>query len=266
MSVAFAAPGTFGPAATALVGLVGLIVGSFLNVVAYRLPRGESLAFPGSRCPSCGTPIKAYDNVPVLSWAFLGGRCRACRARIGVRYPALELSNAVLWALVFREAPTWADFATGAFLTSVGLVLFLIDLDFEILPDVLTLPGIAVGLALSFWSEKRTPAGALVGAALGAGGLWLLAFVYEKAAGHEGMGLGDVKMLGMAGALLGPAGMLFTIMAASLSGSIVGVALMLARGGDRKMRLRFGPFLALGAIAAWFFAGPLFARYRALWP
>ncbi len=183
-----------------------------------------------------------------------------------MRYPALELSNGVLWALVFREAPTWCDFATGAFLCSSALALFLIDRDFEILPDAITLPGIAVGIALSFGSARRTPLSAAVGAALGAGGLWLLAFLYEKIAGQEGMGLGDVKMLGMTGALLGPAGMLVTIMAASLAGSVVGVALMLARGGDRKMRLRFGPFLALGAIGAWFFAGPLVTRYRALWP
>ena len=188
------------------------------------------------------------------------------RAPIGVRYPALELSNAVLWALVFRAAPTWCDVETGAFLCSAGLALFLIDLDFEILPDAITLPGIAVGLALSFCSARRTPLSAALGAALGAGGLWLLAFLYEKIAGQEGMGLGDVKMLGMAGALLGPAGMIVTLMAASLAGSVVGVAMMLARGGDRKMRLRFGPFLALGAIGAWFFAAPLFARYRALWP
>jgi leader peptidase (prepilin peptidase)/N-methyltransferase len=255
--------GTFGLVAA---GVLGLLVGSFLNVVAYRLPREESLVRPGSRCPSCGTPIAWHDNVPVLSWVLLRARCRSCRTRIPPRYPALELGNAVLWTLVFRVAPTWCDFATGAFLCSAGLALFLIDLDFEILPDAITLPGIAIGIALSFCSARRTPLSAVLGAALGAGGLFLLAFVYEKIAGQEGMGLGDVKMLGMAGALLGPAGMVVTIMAASLAGSVVGIALMLARGGDRKMRLRFGPFLALGAIGAWFFAAPLVARYRALWP
>ena len=259
----FADLGNFGLVAA---GLLGLVVGSFLNVVAYRLPREESLARPPSRCPACGTPIAWHDNVPVLSWIVLRGRCRSCRAPIPVRYPALELANAVLWTLAFRAAPTWCDFVTGAFLCSAGLALFLIDLDFEILPDAITLPGIAVGIALSFCSARRTPLSAVLGAALGAGGLWLLAFLYEKIAGQEGMGLGDVKMLGMAGALLGPAGMVVTIMAASLAGSVVGVALMLARGGDRKMRLRFGPFLALGAIGAWFFAAPLVARYRALWP
>jgi leader peptidase (prepilin peptidase) / N-methyltransferase len=263
MTAPWAELGTFGLVAA---GVLGLLVGSFLNVVAYRLPREESLVRPGSRCPSCGTPIAWHDNVPVLSWLLLRARCRSCRAPIPPRYPALELGNAVLWTLVFRVAPSWCDFATGAFLCSAALALFLIDLDFEILPDAITLPGIAIGIALSFCSARRTPLSAVLGAALGAGGLFLLAFAYEKIAGQEGMGLGDVKMLGMAGALLGPAGMVVTIMAASLAGSIVGVALMLARGGDRKMRLRFGPFLALGAIGAWFFAAPLVERYRALWP
>lgn len=259
----YALLGTFGVVAA---GVLGLLVGSFLNVVAHRLPRDESLAFPGSRCPACGAAIRAWDNVPLLSWIFLGGRCRACRARISARYPALELANAVLWLLVFRVAPAWCDFLTGAFLCSAGLALLVIDADFQILPDAITLPGIAVGLALSFGSLRRTPLEAVLGAALGAGGLYLLAFTYEKIAGQEGMGLGDVKMLGMVGALLGPTGVVVTLMAASLSGSVVGIALMVARRADAKMKLPFGVFLAVGAIGAWFFAEPLFARYRALWP
>jgi len=212
----------------AAAALAGLIVGSFLNVVAHRLPRGESLAFPGSHCPSCRAPIAAYDNVPVLSWIVLRGRCRACRARIALRYPALELANAVLWTAVFRLAPTWWDFATGIFLCSAGLALLAIDAEFQILPDLITLPGIAVGLVLAIGSVRRT--------------------------------------LGMIGALLGPAGVLVTVLAASLSGSVVGIALMIARGADGKMRLPFGVFLAIGAIGTWFFGDPLVARYRALWP
>jgi len=263
MMAPYALLGTFGVVAA---GVLGLLVGSFLNVVAHRLPRDESLAFPGSRCPACGAAIRAWDNVPLLSWIFLGGRCRACRGRISVRYPALELANAVLWLLVFRVAPAWCDFLTGAFLCSAGLALLVIDADFQILPDAITLPGIAVGLALSFGSLRRTPLEAVLGAALGAGGLYLLAFTYEKIAGQEGMGLGDVKMLGMIGALLGPTGVVVTLMAASLSGSVVGIALMVARRADAKMKLPFGVFLAVGAIGAWFFAEPLFARYRALWP
>ncbi len=161
--------------------------------------------------------------------------------------------------------PPGATFSP-ALLCSACLALLAIDADFQILPDAITLPGIAAGLALSFCSLSRTPLQALLGATLGAGGLFLVAFLYEKVAGQEGMGLGDVKMLGMIGALLGPTGVLVTILAASLSGSIVGVALIALKGGDGKTRLPFGVFLALGAIAAWFFADPLSARYRALWP
>ncbi len=141
-----------------------------------------------------------------------------------------------------------------------------IDYDFQILPDWITLPGIAVGLALAFVSVRRTPLQAAIGAALGAGGLFLLAFTYEKIAGQEGMGLGDVKMLGMIGALLGPTGVVVTLLLASVSGSVVGLGLILTRGGSAKTKLPFGVFLALGAIAAWFFADPLLERYRSMWP
>ena len=256
----------FGPMGLAAAALAGLLVGSFLNVVAHRLPRDESIVSPGSRCPTCGAPVAFFDNVPVLSWIVLAGRCRTCRAPISVRYPLMELANGLLWVLVFWRAPSWCDFASGALLCSACLALLAIDADFQILPDAITLPGIAVGLALSFCSVSRTPLQSLLGAALGAGGLFLVAFLYEKIAGQEGMGLGDVKMLGMIGALLGPSGVLVTILAASLSGSVVGLALIALKRGDGKTRLPFGVFLALGAIAAWFFADPLAARYRAMWP
>ena len=250
----------------AIAGVLGLIVGSFLNVVIHRLPRGESIASPPSRCPRCGARVAPFDNIPVLSWLLLGGKCRHCRAPISVRYPLVELSNAILWALVVRTAPSWGDAATGVFLVSSCLALLAIDYDHQILPDWITLPGTAVGLALAFVSLRRTPLQALLGAAIGAGGLFLLAFIYEKIAKQEGMGLGDVKMLGMIGSLLGPTGVVVTLLLGSVSGSVVGVGLILTRGGDAKTKLPFGVFLALGAIAAWFFGEPLVARYRALWP
>jgi leader peptidase (prepilin peptidase)/N-methyltransferase len=262
MTPPFAALGPFG---MVLAAVAGLLVGSFLNVVVHRLPRQESIVFPGSHCPACGAPIAPYDNVPVLSWILLSGKCRTCRAPIAVRYPLLELANGALWVLAFRHASSWGDLGTGLFLCSACLALLLIDADFQILPDAITLPGIVVGLALSFFSVRRTPLEALSGAVLGAGGLFLVAFFYEKIAGQEGMGIGDVKMLGMIGAALGPWGVLVTILAASVSGSLVGLALIAGRRGDGKTRLPFGVFLALGAVAALFFADPLVARYRALW-
>ena len=250
----------------ALAGVLGLVVGSFLNVVIHRLPNEKSVVSPPSSCPACGSRIAPRDNVPVLSWIALGGRCRSCRAPIAVRYPLVELANGALWVLVLKAAPSWGDAATGAFLVSASIALLAIDYDHQILPDVITLPGIAVGLALAFVSVRRTPLEAALGALLGAGGLYLLAFTYEKIAGQEGMGLGDVKMLGMIGALLGPAGVVVTVLLGSISGSIVGIGLILTRGGDGKTRLPFGVFLALGAIAAWFLGDPIVARYRAMWP
>jgi len=255
----------YGAFGLVVAGVAGLLVGSFLNVLVHRLPRGESIVSPGSRCPSCGAPVAAYDNVPVLSWILLTGKCRSCKAPISPRYPLLELSNGVLWALVFRSAPSWGDFAGGAFLCSACLALLAIDAQFFILPDAITLPGIAVGLALSFVSLRRTPLEAVLGAALGAGGLFLVAFLYEKITGQEGMGLGDVKMLGMIGAFLGASGVVVTILAASVSGTVVGLGLILFRGGSGKTKLPFGVFLALGAIAAWFFAEPLAERYQRMW-
>jgi leader peptidase (prepilin peptidase) / N-methyltransferase len=255
--------GAFG---AVIAALVGLLFGSFLSVVAHRLPRDLSLVSPPSHCPSCGARVAAHDNIPVVSWILLRGRCRSCKARISIRYPAIELANGLLWVLAYWRAPSWGDFFSGALLCSSGLALLAIDAEFQILPDLITLPGIVVGIGLAFLSVLRTPLGAVLGAALGAGALWLLAFAYEKIAKQEGMGLGDVKMLGMIGAFLGPAGVLVTVLLASLSGSVIGIGLILAKGGSGKTRLPFGVFLALGAIAAWFFGAPLVARYRSLWP
>jgi leader peptidase (prepilin peptidase)/N-methyltransferase len=178
----------------------------------------------------------------------------------------LELTNGVLWSFVFLRARQWPDLLAGVFFASACLALAAIDLEFQILPDKITLTGIAAGIVLSFWSATRTPWSALLGAAVGGGGLFLVAFLYEKIAGQEGMGLGDVKMLAMIGAFLGPAGILVSVLLASLSGSVVGIVAILLGRGDRKMRLPFGVFLAAGGVAAFFFADPLLARYRALWP
>ncbi|MCA1583106.1 MAG: prepilin peptidase [Acidobacteria bacterium] len=259
-------PSELGPFLYLFAGAAGLLVGSFLNVLAHRLPRGESVVWPGSHCPACGAPITALQNIPVVSWIALRGKCAVCRAPIPLRYPALEIANAALWIGVALKARDWGGFLSGAFLTSACLALLAIDAEFQILPDKITLTGIAAGIGLAFLSPSRAPLSAVLGAALGAGGLFLVAFLYEKIAGHEGMGLGDVKMLGMIGAFLGPAGVLLTILLASLSGSVVGIALIAAGAGTRKLRLPFGVFLAIGAVAAYFFGAPLIARYREMWP
>jgi leader peptidase (prepilin peptidase)/N-methyltransferase len=241
----------------------GLLVGSFLNVCIHRIPRGRSIVFPGSRCPACGAAIRARDNVPVFSWLLLAGKCRDCRAPIAFRYPAIELANAILWTFAAIRAVSGADFAASAVFFSSCLVLIFIDLDFQILPDVITLPLAAAGIAFSFFSGRVPWRSAVLGLAAGAGILWAVAIAYEKLTRREGMGMGDVKMLGAIGAFTGPRGVLFTILFGSLAGSLAGIA-MLARGGDWKTRLPFGVFLGLAGIAAYFWAAPLWEWYRGL--
>jgi leader peptidase (prepilin peptidase) / N-methyltransferase len=253
----------YGIFAAIAAGLAGLLGGSFLNVLVHRLPRGESVVFPGSHCPACGGPIAPWDNVPVLSWILLRARCRSCRTPIALRYPLMELANGALWTLVTLRARGWPELAAGAFFCSACLALLAIDAEFQILPDRITLTGIGVGLGLSLLS--RNFLSALIGAGIGAGGLFLLAFLYERIAGQEGMGLGDVKMLGMIGAFLGPAGVLVTVLLASLAGSAVGLMLIALGGGDRKMRLPFGVFLSLGGIATLFVGETLIQTYRSFW-
>lgn len=251
------------PALVLLAAVSGLLVGSFLNVCIHRIPRGRSIVFPRSRCPACGAPIRARDNVPVLSWLLLAGKCRDCRAPIAVRYPAIELGNAILWTFAALHAISGADFAAAAVLFSSCLVLILIDFDFQILPDSITIPLALAGVAFSFFSERLTWRSSLLGLTAGAGLLWAVAAGYEKLTRREGMGLGDVKMLGAIGAFTGPAGVLITVLFASLSGSVVGVAMM-ARGGGWKTRLPFGVFLGLAGIAAYFWARPVWEWYRGL--
>ena len=263
MNAPFETWGVFGAVAA---GLFGLVVGSFVNVLVHRLPRGESVVSPPSHCPSCGEPVRAYDNIPVLSWFLLRGRCRACRAPIAVRYPTLELANGILWTFVYLRARDGVEFFGGVFFLSACLALAAIDAEFQILPDKITLSGIAVAILLAFFSPSRTPFSALLGAAVGGGGLYLVAFLYEKIAGQEGMGLGDVKMLAMIGAFLGASGVLVSVLLASLAGSAVGLGAIALGRGDRKMRLPFGVFLAAGGVAAFFFGESLLARYRALLP
>jgi leader peptidase (prepilin peptidase)/N-methyltransferase len=170
--------------------------------------------------------------------------------------------NAILWVAVFLRAPGWTDFASGVFLCSACIALLAIDAQFRILPDRITLTGIVVGLALSFFSHVRTPLSAFGGAALGAGSLWLLAFVWEKVRHVEAMGLGDVKMLGMVGALLGVSGVILTVLLASVAGSLVGLAMVVARRGSLQTALPFGVFLAVGAVASLFWGPEIVAFYR----
>lgn len=232
-----------------LVTLLGLAFGSFFNVCIHRVPRGQSTWHPGSRCPGCGYALRWYDNIPVVSYAMLGGRCRKCRARISVRYPIVELAACALFVLhyfVFGLTPLF--FVRVAF-ASVLLVLFVIDLEHHLLPDAITLPGIVVGLASSVF----LPPGfrdAVIGVLAGGGVLWLIGEAYYRYSGQEGMGGGDVKMLAMIGAFLGWKLMLVTLVLSSFAGSVIGVAVIAARRGGMKYALPYGTFLAIGALIA----------------
>src|SRR5262245_2872222 len=254
----------------ALALLVGLAIGSFLNVCIHRIPAGQSIVWPGSRCPACAAPIAWYDNIPLVSWLRLGGRCRAFHEPMPARYPVIEAVTgglAVLSLWRFGTTP-WAIVAFA--FSCAMLVVSLIDVDEGIIPDVISLPGILIGLAVSM----LVPGGvgvwdALAGACLGGGLLWAVAAAYQRAAGIEGLGLGDVKLLAMIGAFLGWQSIPAVLLIASLTGSVGGIAIMLGRRGRsragrvlrllgpaalfrhlRRTPLPFGPFLALGAVTA----------------
>jgi leader peptidase (prepilin peptidase)/N-methyltransferase len=239
----------------------GAIIGSFLNVCIARLPADESIVSPGSRCPHCRIPIAWYDNVPILSWLVLGARCRHCQAAISPLYPAVELLTGALAVAIWLElGPTIAFVGYFAFAAALVVVTF-IDLDHQIIPDVISLPGIAVGLAVSFVSPLVTPLDALLGALAGGGFLLAIAWTYRLVRGQDGMGGGDIKLLAMIGAFLGWQSIFVTVLIASLIGSIIGVAVMLWQRADSKLALPFGPFLACGALVHLFFGERILAMY-----
>jgi leader peptidase (prepilin peptidase) / N-methyltransferase len=245
--------------------LLGLVVGSFANVCIHRLPLGLSVVRPPSRCPVCGTLIKAYDNLPLLGWLLLRGRCRACRAPISWRYPAVEAANGLLWlALGFWHGPAPRTFVEMALVTAL-LALSLIDLEHQILPDVITLPGIAVGLAASFLpGSPVTP----LAASLAAAGGWLafaaVAKAYQMIRGVEGLGQGDWKLAALLGAFLGWQKMLLAVLLASVAGTIVGLLAIALRGRDMRYALPLGTFLGAAGVLTVFLGDSLLGWYRGL--
>lgn len=253
------------------VGMLGAVVGSYLNVVAYRLPRGISTTLPRSRCPTCLAPIRPWHNVPVLGWVLLLGRCRHCRRPVSFRYPAVEAFTGVLFVFVFRRFDRPVDMLVGAGFAAAMVALALIDFDVYLLPDAITLPGLVLGLAMQPWLHWASMRDALIGAAAGGGALWLVGRVWWLARGVEGMGFGDVKMLAMVGAFLGWQGALMTLIVASFLGTIVGGTLLLARRVRFGSRLPFGVFLAIGALTTLLWAQDLAHLYlrtvlRWRWP
>ncbi|MBA3268995.1 MAG: prepilin peptidase [Acidobacteria bacterium] len=248
------------PFALTNAAIIGLAVGSFLNVCIYRIPKRESLLFPGSHCGSCGKPLRWFDNIPVASYLALRGRCGQCGAAISIRYPVVEVTTAVLTVLVVALTPFGPLLASRLILTWILIVLFAVDLELQILPNAITLPGIVVGLACSVLAPPGLR-DALVGAAVGAGVLYGIAAAYYLVRREEGLGMGDVKMLAMIGAFLGWRAVLLTLVMSSFSGALVGVALMASKRGGLQYALPFGTFLAAGAFIAMLVGEPILAWY-----
>lgn len=247
-----------------IVFIFGSIVGSFLNVCIYRLPRNMSILAPSSRCPSCNTPIRPYDNIPILSYILLYGRCRVCKAAISLRYPMVEILNAFLYVLVYwRFGFDWHTVIYLAFCSTLIVITF-IDLDFQIIPDRITLPGIAIGFVMgsllmpdpfirySLLGIKSSIIGLLSG-----GGL----FYAIAALSRGGMGGGDIKMMAMVGSLMGWKSVLLTTFMGSLTGAVFGVLLMILKGKGRKTKIPFGPFLAIGSVITLFFGQEILYWY-----
>jgi len=236
--------------------ILGLIIGSFLNVCIFRLPRNMSIIFPGSSCTTCQEPIQPWDNIPVISYIILHGKCRNCGEKISPRYPAVELLNGLLYAAVFVKFGAGWHLPMLFILVSAMLVITFIDLEFQIIPDVITLPGIVLALAaaqfvlLDPFSAHSTLGlvDSLIGCLSGGAVFYLIALL-----SRGGMGGGDVKMMAMIGAFMGWKGVFLTTLIGSVTGSLIGIGLMIFTGAGRKTKVPFGPFLALGALISIFF-------------
>jgi len=265
--------------------LFGLIVGSFLNVCIVRLPHGNSIATPPSHCPRCKEPIRFYDNIPLVSFLILRGKCRHCSEPISWRYPLVELMNGLFYVLIVQEFWLSGEALLVMILCSSLIVITFIDYDHQIIPDVISLPGMVVGLALApfFMSSLADPlpfhlgrllphAGpwltgflnSLIGLLAGGGPLFAIGWLWEKLRKIEAMGGGDIKLMGMVGAFIGWKGALLTIMLGALTGSVVGIALIVFRKHEMEKVIPFGPFLAVGAVAAIFAGNDILSWYLGL--
>ena len=259
--------------------LLGAVVGSFLNVCICRLPHGESVVSPPSHCPKCDYQIRWYDNIPILSYLLLKGKCRSCGAPISIQYPMVELLNGLLALALFCKffpagflevAPPGAMLMQAFFFAilfvfcSALVTITFIDLEHQIIPDVITLPGIVLGFILSFFIPQLGWFNSLIGIVGGGGSLLLIAWLYQAVAKKDGMGGGDVKLLAMMGAFLGWKAILFIVFVASLLGSVIGVTLMVIRKKDSTLAIPFGPFLASAAVLYIFYGRRIIHWYLTL--
>jgi leader peptidase (prepilin peptidase)/N-methyltransferase len=231
---------------------VGLAAGSFLNVCIHRLPRGKSIVFPPSACPACGAPIRWRDNVPVLSFLLLRGKCRACRKRISPRYPLVELVTGLLFLFVALRLPLGWALLFPLYYGCILTVTFFTDLELQLIPDSLTLPAIPIGLLYHGWIGGEW-LDSIAGVIVGGGSLWLIGALYQRVRHREGMGGGDVKLAAAMGAFLGWGGVLFVLFLSSLAGGLFGIGLLLFGGRRGSAAIPFGVFLAPIGFFALFF-------------
>jgi len=241
----------------------GLAWGSFLNVVIYRIPLGMSLLQPPSTCPSCDTRIKPYENIPILSYLFLRGRCRHCGEPIGLTYLLVEILTPILLAILHLHLGLGLPFFAAALFTSGLIVLGFIDGHHKILPDLITYPGIVLSLVYSFFRDDLTFVGALIGAAAGGGFLLSIYGIYWLVRKKEGLGFGDVTMMFMVGAFLGWPRTILTLMLASIVGAVIGIIYVRTHGKDLKFAMPFGSFLAPAAYVALVWGDRIIAAYIA---
>jgi leader peptidase (prepilin peptidase) / N-methyltransferase len=244
--------------------LFGAMIGSFLNVCICRLPKEESIVFPGSHCPQCNKSIRWFDNIPLVSYLLLRGKCRYCHQSISMQYILVEGITALLSLLLFISFGPSLSYVVYFSFTAALVVITVIDLHHQIIPDVISIPGVGVGLLASWILPHASVVDGLLGVLLGGGSLFLVATFYQWLFKREGMGGGDVKLLAMIGAFLGWKAVILTILLSSLIGSIVGIAVMIWKGRDFKYAIPFGPFLSLGAVIALFYGENLILWYLTL--
>jgi len=241
--------------------IFGACIGSFLNVCIYRIPVSKSIIRPRSMCLNCGATIRFYDNIPIVSYLWLKGKCRHCGATISIRYPLVEIMSGLLALCIYLKYGVTPQAIIYFAFIAVLVVITFIDIDHRIIPDVISLPGIPIFFAASLSLPTITYLDSLLGILAGGGILYLVAFIYNLLTKKEGMGGGDIKLLAMIGALIGWKGVFFTIFVSSAVGALSGMALMLLTRQNMKLAIPFGPFLAVGAIVYIFLGPPLLNIY-----
>ncbi|MDM8517999.1 prepilin peptidase [Desulfobacterales bacterium HSG16] len=241
--------------------IFGLCIGSFLNVCIFRIPAQKSIVHPGSMCLKCGYQIRFYDNIPVLSYAILQGKCRQCKTPISIRYPLVEIMTGLFAVCAFLRFGPTAEAAIYFFFIAVLIVITYIDIDHQIIPDVISLPGIIIFFIAAMAIPSVSMKDSVFGLLLGGGTLFAIAWLYSTLTGKDGMGGGDIKLLAMMGPIIGWKGVFFTIFVSSAVGTIAGLLMMIATRKDMKLKIPYGPFLSIGAITYIFFGEQIIFWY-----